>query len=46
VLLRANRLELTLEHLVLDATRPYHDLFYDETRRLSRERLAMFPPPR
>jgi hypothetical protein len=43
VILDADRPELTVESLVVDATRPYHDLFTDSTRKLSAERLEQFP---
>ena len=43
VLLRADRPDLTVEVLVLDQTRSYHDMFGDETRRLSAARLIQFP---
>jgi HKD family nuclease len=43
VLLEANHPELTVEALVVDAGKDYHDLFQEETRRLSAERLEAFP---
>jgi HKD family nuclease len=43
VILGADRPDLTVEALVVDETKPYHDLFTDETRRLSAERLRQFP---
>lgn len=43
VILEAGRRDLTLEALVADESKPYHDLFSDETRRLARERLGRFP---
>lgn len=40
----ANRPDLTIEFLVVDPTRPYHDLFPEETRTLSARRLRdQFP---
>jgi hypothetical protein len=42
VLLEANRPELTVEALVVDAAKDYHDLFQEETKRLSAERLEAF----
>ena len=44
VLFVNNRPDLTVEQLVLDATKPYHDLFGQQTRELSAERIAQFPP--
>lgn len=36
--------ELTVEQLVLNAAKPYHDLFFGrQTRDLSADRLAQFP---
>ncbi|HEX3362420.1 MAG TPA: phospholipase D family protein [Solirubrobacterales bacterium] len=43
VLLEANRSDLTVEALVVDADKSYHDLFEEETKRLSAERLKAFP---
>lgn len=43
VLLNADRADLTVEQLVLDGKRPYHDLFKEETKRLSAARLQLFP---
>jgi HKD family nuclease len=42
-ILKADRPELTVEFLVVDALKPYHDLFPAETRRVSAERLWRFP---
>jgi HKD family nuclease len=42
ILLNANAVELTLEYLVLDASKPYRDLWTDRSRELARERVAMF----
>lgn len=39
----ADRPDLTVESLVVDTTRPYHDLFTESTRQLSAERLKQFP---
>jgi hypothetical protein len=44
VLLDANRPDLTVEALVVDRGKAYHDLFQEETKRLSAERLNAFPP--
>lgn len=38
----ARRRDLTVEALVVDASKPYHDLFTAETKRLSSERLRQF----
>lgn len=43
VILAHNRPDLTVEVLVLDKTKPYHDLFTGSTRQLSAERLEQFP---
>lgn len=43
VILDADRPDLTVESLVIDATKPYHDLFTESTRQLSAERLKQFP---
>jgi hypothetical protein len=43
VLLAAARVDLTLEYLVLDPSRQYHDVFKTRTLELARERVAMFP---
>jgi hypothetical protein len=43
VLLRADRPDLTVEQLVLDTGRPYHDLFKEKTKSLSAGRLQQFP---
>lgn len=43
VILDADRPDLTVESLVVDTTKPYHDLFTDSTRELSAERLNQFP---
>lgn len=43
VILEADRPDLTVESLVVDAAKPYHDLFTESTRRLSAERLKQFP---
>ena len=43
VILNANRPYLTVESLVVDTTKPYHDLFTDTTRELSTQRLQQFP---
>lgn len=42
ILLRAGRVELTLEWLVLDETKPYHDLFSQGSIELARARIAQF----
>lgn len=42
VLLANKRADLTVEQLVLDATKPYHDLFKGQTRELSAARLQAF----
>jgi len=42
VILDADRPDLTVESLVVDGTKAYHDLFTDSTRKVSAERL----PPR
>jgi HKD family nuclease len=39
ILLAHNRPDLTVEQLVVDAARPYHDLFGAQTRELSSQRL-------
>lgn len=44
VILEANRPDLTVESLVVDDEKAYHDLFVTETVRLSRERLEKFDP--
>jgi hypothetical protein len=43
VLLEADRPELTVEALVVDPAKPYHDIFSPETRSRSEERLRQFP---
>jgi HKD family nuclease len=43
VILNANRPDLTVESLVIDTTKPYHDFFTDSTRKLSAKRLEQFP---
>jgi hypothetical protein len=43
ILLAHNRHDLTVEQLVVDAARPYHDLFGAQTRELSSQRLEEFP---
>lgn len=43
VILDADRPDLTVESLVIDTARPYHDLFTESTRQLSAERLKQFP---
>jgi hypothetical protein len=43
VLLEANKPDLTVEALVVDRKKAYHDLFRDETKRLSAVRLEKFP---
>lgn len=43
VILAADRPDLTVESLVVDETKRYHDLFKEETRRASAERLELFP---
>lgn len=43
ILLAHNRPDLTVEQLVVDAARPYHDLFGAQTRELSSQRLEEFP---
>lgn len=43
VILAADRPDLTVEYLVVDNSKPYHDLFTDSTRELSAERLQQFP---
>lgn len=43
VILDADRADLTVESLVVDTAKPYHDLFTDSTRALSAERLKQFP---
>lgn len=43
VILDADRPDLTVESLVIDTAKPYHDLFTEATRRLSAERLQQFP---
>jgi HKD family nuclease len=43
VILEADRPELTVESLVVDAAKAYHDLFTDSTRELSAKRLQQFP---
>lgn len=43
VLLTADRPDLTVEQLVEDGSRGYHDLFGEQTRQLSAERLTQFP---
>lgn len=43
VILDADRYDLTVESLVVDTTKPYHDLFTDSTREISAERLKQFP---
>jgi len=43
VILAADRWDLTVEALVLDADKPYHDLFSPRTREMSAERLRLFP---
>lgn len=42
ILLRAGLVELTLEWLVLDESKPYHDLFSDRSIELARARVAEF----
>jgi HKD family nuclease len=43
VILGADRADLTVEALVVNQTKPYHDLFTERTRQLSAERLRQFP---
>jgi HKD family nuclease len=43
VLFVNDRPDLTVEQLVLDTAKPYHDLFGQQTRELSAERIAQFP---
>jgi HKD family nuclease len=43
VILSADRPKLTVEALVVDETKPYHDLFTDSTRQVAAERLLQFP---
>ncbi|MGI8576296.1 MAG: hypothetical protein ACR2MA_13460 [Egibacteraceae bacterium] len=43
VLLAHDRPDLTVEQLVVDAARPYHDLFGAQTLELSSQRLEEFP---
>lgn len=42
VILEHGSADLTVEALVVDASKPYHDLFGEETRRLAAERLRLF----
>ncbi len=42
ILLRAGLVELTLEWLVLDASKPYHDLFGERSIQLARARIAAY----
>jgi HKD family nuclease len=42
ILLRAGRIDLTLEWLVLDEAKPYHDLFLARSIALARARVAEF----
>jgi HKD family nuclease len=42
ILVHAGLFELTLEWLVLDAAKPYHDLFSDQSLELAKARLAEF----
>jgi HKD family nuclease len=42
VILTANRPDLTVESLVVDVEKPYHDLFTDATREVSAKRLEQF----
>jgi HKD family nuclease len=42
ILLRAGLVELTIEWLVLDESKPYHDLFSDRSIELARARVAEF----
>lgn len=43
VILRADRPDLTVEWLVVDETKSYHNLFPAETREISQARLRQFP---
>lgn len=43
VILASGAPELTVEALVVDPDKPYHDLFSEKTRRLAQERLRKFP---
>jgi len=43
VILTANRPDLTVESLVVDVEKPYHELFTDSTREISAKRLEQFP---
>ncbi len=43
VVLEADLPELSVESLVVDIAKPYHDLFEPETKRLAAERLQKFP---
>jgi hypothetical protein len=42
ILLQAGRVDLTLEWLVADDTKPYHDLFNARSQQLARERVDAF----
>jgi HKD family nuclease len=42
VILDADRPDLTVESLVVDTAKPYHDLFTDSTREISAKRLGQF----
>jgi hypothetical protein len=42
ILLEAGMVELTLEWLVLDESKPYHDLFVERSHEIARRRVAEF----
>ncbi len=44
-ILASDRADLTAEWLVVDESKPYHDLFSATTVAVSRERLTQFPTP-